>query len=236
MGTLKMERAGTYGEAVLLQRAARRPARAALEIAFVVSCVLIAEWAVIPIFGRNKRIGMIPIAVVLLFSLLAHRSRGENARDIGFSRHGFFAAFRMLLVWMIPAIIFLVLLGWLLGSLHFNHPLDLRSLALSQVLLYLWGMMQQYALQAVVNRRAQDIWGKGTRSVLFSALLFSALHLPNLWLALTTFCGGVLWAAVYQRRPNLYALALSHSIMTTVLSSTISSDVLHGMRVGYNYF
>ncbi len=51
-----------------------------------------------------------------------------------------------------------------------------------------------------------------------------------------TLLGGILWAAVYQRSPNLYALALSHSIMTTVLSSTIYSAVLHGMRVGYNYF
>ncbi len=231
-----MEQAGMHVEAIRLGQPIRRPVRAAIEIAFVTSCVLAAEWAIIPIFGRNKKIGMIPIAVVLLFSFLSHRSREEGAQEVGFTFHGFAAAFRMLLAWMIPATVFLAVLGWLLGSLHFNHPLNGRSLALSQFWLYLWGLMQQYTLQAVVNRRAQEVWGRGARSVLFCALLFAALHLPNPWLMLATFLGGVLWVYVYQRRPNLFALALSHSVMTTVLSSSISSALLHGMRVGYNYF
>ena len=96
--------------------------------------------------------------------------------------------------------------------------------------------MQQYALQAVVNRRAQEIWGKGWRSILFAAATFSALHLPNPWLMVATLAGGILWAAVYQKAPNLFALALSHSLITTVLSSAISPIVLHNMRVGNNYF
>ena len=214
----------------------RRRVRAALEIGFVAFCVLAAEWAVLPIFGRNKKIGMIPIAVVLLFSALSHRARGESAGEIGFNGRDFFPAFRVLLLWMTPAAAILLALGWLLGSLHFHHTMSLRSLALSQFWLYLWGMMQQYALQAVVNRRAQEIWGKGARSILFAALLFAALHLPNLWLTAATLGGGALWAAVYQKTPNLYANALSHSMMTTILSSSISSATLHGMRVGYNYF
>ncbi len=231
-----MEEAGFQDEAMKLQGADKRRAKAALEIVFVVFCVLVAEWAVIPVFGRNKKIGMIPIAVVLLFSALSHRARGESARDIGFNGWPFLPALRLLLLWMIPATVFLLVIGWQLGSLHFNHLLSWRSLLLSQFWLLLWGMMQQYALQAVVNRRAQEIWGKGAWSIIFVAFLFAALHLPNVWLTGATLLGGVLWAAVYQRAPNLYALAISHSIMTTVLSSTLSSALLHGMRVGYNYF
>jgi membrane protease YdiL (CAAX protease family) len=62
------------------------------------------------------------------------------------------------------------------------------------------------------------------------------LHFPNPWLSLATFVGGVIWAWVYQRAPNLPALALSHSLMTLVLIWTLPASALGGLRVGFNYF
>jgi membrane protease YdiL (CAAX protease family) len=233
---MNKEQAVIPGEISQAIRDGKGRARAAIEIALVTLCVLIAEWVIIPLFGRNKKIGMIPIAAVLLFSFLSHRSRRESAREIGFSGDNFLPAIRLLVIWMVPASAVLFAIGWWMGSVHFNHPLSWKGLALSQFWLYLWGVMQQYALQAVVNRRAQEIWGRGSLSILFTAFLFAALHLPNLWLMVATLAGGILWAAVYQRAPNLFALAISHSIMTTILSSTTSPSVMHGMRVGYNYF
>jgi membrane protease YdiL (CAAX protease family) len=67
------------------------------------------------------------------------------------------------------------------------------------------------------------------------AVLFAAFHLPNPGLMLATFIGGIVWAAVYQRTPNLLALALSHGIMTWIVVSTVPPWMLHGLRVGYKY-
>ncbi len=217
-------------------RSSRSRNCAAAEIVFVVSCVLIAEWAVTPIFGRHSRIGLIPIAAVLIFSVVSHRVRREGARDIGFTTHGFLNSLRMLLLWMIPAWILLIGAGWILGSLHYNGPRSWGAIVRSQFLLFLWGLLQQYALQAIVNRRAQEIWGKGWCSTLAAATIFSALHLPNVILAAATLVAGILWTAVYQRAANLFALAISHSLMTSVLICAISPAYLHGMRVGFNYF
>jgi len=233
---MNRERASTSLEMMQSGRPGQGRARAAAEIAFVILCVLIAEWAIIPIFGRNKTIGMIPIAIVFLFGYLSHRARQESARELGFSRHNFLRAFRLLVYWMIPAAAVLFAIGWTAGNLHFSHPRSWSMFALGQFWLFLWALMQQYALQAIVNRRTQEFLGRGGASILAVALVFAALHLPNLWLTVATLAGGILWAAVYQRAPNLYALALSHSIMTTVLASSISPVVLHGLRVGYNYF
>jgi hypothetical protein len=210
-------------------------ARAAAEIAFVVLCVLAAEWLVIPIFGRRKSIGMIFVGIVFLFGFFSHRSRHESARTIGFTLLNFVPSLRLLFLWMIPASAALFATGRLLGSLHFMSG-SWTAFVLGQCWLLLWALMQQYALQAIVNRRTQEIWGKGTYSVLTVAVIFAALHVPNLWLMAVTLAAGILWAAVYQRYPNLYALAVSHCLMTDVLASSISASLLHGLRVGYNYY
>jgi membrane protease YdiL (CAAX protease family) len=68
------------------------------------------------------------------------------------------------------------------------------------------------------------------------ALVFGALHLPNPLLALATFAGGLVWAYVYQRAPNLLALGLSHGLMTWVLISSVPPESLYNLRVGFKFF
>ena len=99
-----------------------------------------------------------------------------------------------------------------------------------------WGMVQQYVLQSFINRRAQVIRGPGWFSILLVAVVFAGLHLPNPWLTVITFAGGVVWATVYQRAPNIFALAVSHSVMTWVLVSTLPASALNHLRIGFKYF
>jgi len=142
----------------------------------------------------------------------------------------------MLVPPMLLASLVLVTIGWYFGSLKtgdisFGLPLFWTGFGL-----FIWGLTQQYPLQAFINRRAQAIWGVSNRSVLFVAAIFALLHLPNFWLMLATCLGGLLWSFVYQRAPNLWALAISHAVMTAVLVLTVPYTALHSLRVGYNYF
>src|SRR6266508_3065294 len=57
-----------------------------------------------------------------------------------------------------------------------------------------WGLVQQYVLHSFINRRAQIIRGPGRFSILLVAIIFAGLHLPNPWLTVITFAGGVIWA------------------------------------------
>ena len=97
-------------------------------------------------------------------------------------------------------------------------------------------MLQQYVLQSFINRRAQVIWGPGPISVLLTAAIFAGLHFPNPSLMVVTFIGGLVWAFVYQRVPNLFALAVSHSAMTWLLVSTLPPSALNHLRIGLKYF
>jgi len=137
---------------------------------------------------------------------------------------------------MLLASVALLVIGYRTRSLGF--PFNSMSIFQTRNLIWLfwWGLLQQYALQAIVNRQAQTLWGKGARSIIAVALMFALLHLPNLPLVLATFAGGLVWAYTYQKAPNLIALALSHCIMTLALIWAFSTHLLHNLRVGAGYF
>jgi hypothetical protein len=206
------------------------------EILSVITSCLIAEWVVFSVAGGSSLLIAIPIAFAFGFMFLSHRLRAESARDLGFRFDNFAAAARLLALPMVVGCAVLVFIGYRNGSLDFARWRGGQSVLGIPALEILWGLVQQYALQAFINRRAQIIWGRGLRSIFFVALLFGAFHLPNPWLTGATFLGGILWATVYQRAPNLFALALSHGILTWVLISTVPGSLLNGLRVGYKYF
>jgi membrane protease YdiL (CAAX protease family) len=223
------------------QTAIRNPhaderALAAWEIVSVISSVIVAEWVVLALAGDSQLLLSVPVAVVLAFMFVSHRLRGETARDVGWRLDNFGAAARLLLVLFGPPAALLLVVGWLTGSLGLLRWGGGQSILGLPALGVLWGLLQQYALQGFINRRAQAVWGRGWKSVLAVALVFGALHLPNPWLTLATFAGGLLWAYAYQRVPNLLALGLSHGLMTWALIASVPPSWLNNLRVGFKYF
>lgn len=212
-------------------------ALAGWEIASVTSSVLIAEWIGSVTVDWARMSIALPIILAFALSISSHRVRKETVRDLGFRFDNFFQASLLLLPPMILMALFCSSLGWLLGARidlfrwHANRPF------LAQLLLgFAWGFIQQYMLQSFLNRRAQIVWGNGFVSVLVVASIFAALHLPNIWLTGATFVGGIVWAVIYQRAPNIFALAISHSITTWILVATLPPDRLHELRIGFKYF
>ena len=211
-------------------------ALAAWEIVAASTSALAAEWVVGTLAGRGRLLLLIPVTTAVLLMLLSHRARGESAREIGWRLDNFKEAARLLLPPMLAVSALLVGLGWYAGTLDFGRWEGGQSIMGVPGLSLVWGPLQQYALQGFINRRAQVALGRGYLSVLLVALLFALFHLPNPWLTCATFAGGLLWAWVYQRAPNILAVGLSHSLMTWVMISSVPPGVFHNLRVGFKYF
>jgi membrane protease YdiL (CAAX protease family) len=226
------QQGGRLGESFLSDRAL-----AAWEIGSVVSSVFIAEWIGAVTSDWTKLVLAIPIGLAFVLAINSHRLRGESLRDLGFRFDNFLRAGARLLVPMILIAIACLAIGWRSGERvdlfrwHVSRPLGVQLL-----LGFLWGFIQQYMLQSFVNRRAQIIWGKGFPGILLVAFIFGGLHLPNPWLTTITFVGGLVWAFVYQRAPNIFALAVSHAVMTWILVSTLPAAALNHLRIGLKYF
>jgi membrane protease YdiL (CAAX protease family) len=163
--------------------------------------------------------------------VFSHCERGETLRDLGFRSDNFFAACRLLLVPTALAVIAIVVAGWLM-----SHAMLAGNFRTRFLWLPLWALLQQYALNGFINRRAQLALGKGAKSIVLVAIVFSLLHLPNPLLAFVTLLGGFIWAIAYQRQPNLFALALSHAVISITMALTISPSLLNSLRVGFKYF
>ena len=174
---------------------------------------------------------IVPFGLALALMVVSHRAYAERLTDLGFRFDNFVAALRLIALPTVAFMVLVLVVGWLAGGAIAFRPLKPRLLFLP-----FWALFQQYALQAYINRRAQIVLDEGWWSILLVAFIFAVLHLPNPVLTGLTFAGGALWAAVYQRRPNLFALAISHVLASLSVSTLLPATMLNSLRVGFKYF
>jgi len=201
------------------------------EVVSITVSALIAEWAVAAFAGRGRLVAAIPIGLGLSLMVFSHHQRRESLRYLGVRWDNFWAALRSLVLPTAIAIVLIILSNW-----GFNDGLASRPVKARLLVVPFWALFQQYALQGYVNRRAQMVAGPGVFSTVLVGVVFAILHLPSPFLVSITLAGGLIWASVYQKKPNLFALTVSHTLLSWTLALFIPNNLAQHLRVGFKYF
>jgi membrane protease YdiL (CAAX protease family) len=214
----------------------------ALEIASVFVSVIIISWAIIPLQPWRRWMAALPALLAMALMINSQRARGESLREVGFGAEHFFRALRLLAAPTLIACAGFAAVGYSTGSFH--RTSHFRAAALWAPV---WALIQQYASQAFVYRRVRFLLlgyggapeGQKRRTglaILVNAAIFSSAHAPNLSLMTLTFAGGLIWSWVYERAPNLSAIALSQAAVSLTLMTSLPPWLLPSMSVGYKHF
>ncbi len=213
-----------------------------LEIASVIISVLITVWTIIPFQPPQRWLVAVPGALALVLIINSQRVRRESLRELGFSTRYFGSAARLLILPTLIACAVFAVIGYANDSFH-------RNSHFWSTLLFLpfWGTLQQYVLQGFIYRRIRYLLVETNAppheqrrqvniSIIATAVIFAFVHLPNPALTVLTLVGGLAWSWIYERAPNLFALGLSHALMSLILITSLPPWLLESMSIGYKHF
>src|SRR6266850_2345591 len=201
-----------------------------LEVAFVVLFLLVYIWIIEPLSRAYAAPGFV---LFFAYAFFLHVRHDDTAADLGIRLDTLGRALREALFVIVPALVLAGALGLYLGG---GVALNPQRTALAFLWGYPWALFQQYGLQCVIGRRLGGLVQGEVAHDVICAAIFGALHLPNPFLTAVTFGAAYCFCALFRRCPNLFALALAHTLASTVLYHFLPSEMTHSMRVGPGFF
>ncbi|HMF99355.1 MAG TPA: CPBP family glutamic-type intramembrane protease [Vicinamibacterales bacterium] len=191
--------------------------------AATLATVLTYTWLLAPVTPRWVAVAAGAIVVALAVA------RAWRTRESGVGLSHLVPSLAPTVIFTLASAAVLVAAGWQ------RHTWHSRPLAASDaVILLLWALGQQFALQIVLLREAQRVTSR-TAGVVVAAAMFAALHLPNPFLTGVTFVAALAWCRIYDRHPSLLPLAASHALLTIVVLSALDDAATGRLRVGIAY-
>lgn len=176
-------------------------------------------WILIPLYRSWLHILWITVFISFLF--WSRRNHNEGWRELGLTLHNSIHSGRILL----PATLTGILLLSVLWGMF--HPVNLDFYRKGEfwygiVEYFFWALFQQYVFLVFFFRRLRDLFSpRPLPAILLSAILFSAVHIPNAPLMILCLLGGLFWAWVYNKYSNLLTISLSQAFFGVFCSKVL---------------
>jgi hypothetical protein len=162
---------------------------------------------------------------------LSHWARREGPVALGLGFREARRALRPLAPWVLLLAGLLVAGGAWFGTIN---PVVLRRTPGSLAVYLLWGVVQQWVLNAYfLNRLIQA--GCGRSAHLWATTLFVLAHLPNWFLMAVTLPGGYVATRLYVRYRSLWVLGCAHGLTGFLLNLVVPDEISGRFLVGPRY-
>ncbi len=169
----------------------------------------------------NWRFAFAATVIVAWSVYIIFRSRNEKEILIywGFRTDNFTLVVRKILPVGALSVIAFFAIGF------YQNTINITWHIIPILILYpIWGVIQQFLLIALMVGNMRDLKGKHLNNsaiILFSALLFSSIHYPFVWLMIGTFFLAIFYGFIYLREKNIYALGLFHGWLAGLFYYTV---------------
>ena len=125
--------------------------------------------------------------------------------SIGFGSKGLKPTLRATTLLFSSAVLVFLLYAKYSGQFFINH-----HIVYTLVLYPIWGLIQQTLVMGLFARNLYKTKLPIATVVMATALTFSLVHLPDLWLTIGTFALGVFYTTIYLKYRNLWPLGIYH--------------------------
>lgn len=134
----------------------------------------------------------------------------------GFRTDNFKTAVKFMLPFGLVAIVSFFIIGYYQGTLNITwHILPL-------LLTYpIWGSIQQFLTIGLIAGNLNHLKLNKALVIFLTAILFSVVHFPSVWLMIGTFILALFYGYVYLKVKNIYAMGICHGWLGALFYYTV---------------
>ncbi|OUS00533.1 hypothetical protein A9Q86_11095 [Flavobacteriales bacterium 33_180_T64] len=169
----------------------------------------------------NWRLAFVIIAILLWSLYVRYRFKKDKLvlKDWGFRFDNFKTVLKLVLPFAVIAIVSFIGIGYVQGTL--NPTWHIIPLLITYPI---WGAVQQFLTIGLVAgnlRTLKTIKLRKVTVILLTAILFSVVHYPSVWLMIGTFILALFYGYIYLKSKNLYVLGLCHGWLGALFYYTV---------------
>lgn len=169
----------------------------------------------------DLRLPYVVFAILAWGTYVIYRYRKDQQvlKDWGFRLDNFKQVVKLMLPFVIVSVLSFLIIGYLQGTL--NPTWHIIPLLITYPI---WGTVQQFLTIGLVAGNLSTLKSiklKKVTVVLITALLFSLVHYPSVWLLIGTFILALVYGYIYLKSKNLYVLGLFHGWLGALFYYTV---------------
>ena len=169
----------------------------------------------------NIRLSFVIVVVIAWSGYVMYRYKKDKnvLKDWGFRLDNF----KTVLRYMLPFALFSIISFIIIGSIQKTINITWHILPL--LITYpIWGSIQQFITIGLIAGNLSQLRAvklhKGV-IVMVTAVLFSIVHYPSVWLMIGTFILALFYGYVYLRSKNIYVMGLFHGWLGALFYYTV---------------
>lgn len=167
------------------------------------------------------RLPFVVVAILAWFAYVIYRYKRDKhvLQDWGFRWDNFRTVLKLILPFAVSSIVIFFMVGYVQGTINMTwHIIPLL------ITYPIWGSIQQFLTIGLLAGNLRDfkkIKLSKTLIIFMTAVFFSLVHYPSMWLMIGTFILALIYGYVYLKAKNIYVLGLFHGWLGALFYYTV---------------